>query len=50
MTKDELIQFLKDNLRLEVKEVPDAYDVFTKTSISISIGDEKITEIQINMP
>lgn len=47
MTKDELIQFLKDNLRLQVETVDEECGYPEYTSVSISIDGQKINEIQL---
>lgn len=41
MTKEELIQFLKDNLRIEVES--DADEGYVETTVYLYLGDEKIT-------
>ena len=41
MTKEELIQFLKDNLRIEVYS--DADDGYVQTTAALYLGDEMIT-------
>ena len=41
MTKEELIQFLKDNLRIEVYS--DVDDGYVQTIAALYLGDEMIT-------
>lgn len=41
MTKEELIQFLKDNLTIEVES--DADEGYVETTVTLYLGDEMIT-------
>lgn len=41
MTKEELIQFLKDNLRIEVLSKHD--EGYLETTVNLYLGDEMIT-------
>lgn len=43
MTKEELIQFLKENLQVSIYDSTDYYDEHTSLTVSISLGDEVIS-------
>ena len=43
MTKEELIQFLKENLRVTVADTSDLYDDHLHLTVSLYIGDECIS-------
>ena len=43
MTKEELIQFLKENLRVTVADTRSMYDDHTHLTVSLYIGDECIS-------
>ena len=43
MTKEELIQFLKENLRVTVADVRELYDDHHHLTVSLYIGDECIS-------
>lgn len=43
MTKEELIKFLKENLRVTVADTSDLYDEHPHLTVSLYIGDECIS-------
>lgn len=43
MTKEELIQFLKENLQISIYDSTDYYDEHTSLTVSISLGGEVIS-------
>ena len=43
MTKEELIQFLKENLQISIYDSTDTYDGHTQLTVSVKIGDEVIS-------
>jgi hypothetical protein len=43
MTKEELIQFLKENLKVEVKHVRPHYDSRAYLKVELYLGDECIS-------
>lgn len=43
MTKEELIQFLKENLQVSIYDSTGIYDDRTQLTVSISLGGEEIS-------
>lgn len=43
MTKEELIQVLKENLQISIYDSTDYYDEHTSLTVSISLGGEEIS-------
>lgn len=43
LNKEELIQFLKENLQISIYDSTDTYDGHTQLTVSVKIGDEVIS-------
>ena len=43
MSKEELIQFLKENLTIEIWAYNECSDTATEVNVAINLGDETIT-------
>ncbi len=50
MTKEELIEFLKENLTISANFVPEYYGSYPYIEIVLSLNDEVISETEVSLP